>query len=84
MLLPIYQEMIQLFRRELWLAEPDTVAHLGALVEFVEVWERIKDDSLPSPVALGIGHEEENLHALYDHLESRVTELRRRLKEGKV
>lgn len=83
-LLPAYRSMIHVFREHLWLAEPDTLEFLSGLVEFVEVWERVRDDSVPMGVVTRIGHGEEKLKPFYDHLESRVKELRGKLKDGRV
>jgi hypothetical protein len=83
-LVPAYQEMIRVFRTNLWLAESDTLKFFADLVEFVEVWERVRDKSIPMDVVTRIEHGEGKLKPFYDHLESKVDELRGKLKEGKV
>jgi hypothetical protein len=83
-LLPAYREMIRIFREKLWLAEPETHAHFSELVAFVEVWERWRDESLPSEIPAKIGHRERNLQGFYDHIEATHTRLRQKLVEGKA
>ncbi len=36
--LPAYRRMIAIFRENMWLAEPSTVACFPALLEFVDIW----------------------------------------------
>jgi hypothetical protein len=83
LLLPAYQEMVEVFRANLWLADRDTRQFFGGLVEFVEVWERVRDKAIPSEVVEAIKHGEEKLHPFYDHLESKLTELRTKLEQGR-
>jgi hypothetical protein len=68
-LMPRYRDMLNVFREQMWLAEPETRKHYGDLVEFVDVWDKILDDKLPRSVAPTIGHTEQNLHPFYRHLE---------------
>lgn len=69
-LMPRYREMVVTFREKMWLAEPETRAHFAALVEFVDVWDKILRDALPREVAPAIGHTEENLKPFYANIES--------------
>jgi hypothetical protein len=69
-LMPRYREMVSLFREKMWLAEPETRSHFAALVEFVDVWDKILREALPREIAPAIGHTEENLKPLYANLES--------------
>ena len=50
-LLPGYEKMGSLFREKMYLAYPGTAEHFGKLVEFVAIWKRHLDGSLP-PEAL--------------------------------
>jgi hypothetical protein len=43
-LLPLYRRMIEVFRTSYWLAEPDTRAFFPGLVEFVELWNRFREE----------------------------------------
>ena len=69
-LMPRYREMVDVFRNKMWLAEPETRTHFAALIEFVDVWDKILDDRLPRSVAPAIGHTEQNLQPFYLHLEA--------------
>jgi hypothetical protein len=75
-LIPTYHEMIKVFRDKMWLAEPETREHFKSLIEFVDVWDKILADKLPSSVAPAIGHTEQNLYPFYDHLEKMHERLR--------
>jgi hypothetical protein len=75
-LMPTYHEMIKVFRDKMWLAEPETREHFKNLIEFVDVWDQILADKLPSSVAPALGHTEQNLHRFYDHLEKMQERLR--------
>jgi hypothetical protein len=75
-LMPRYREMISTFRERMWLAEPETREFLPALIEFVDVWDKIIDRSLPHAVASTIGHTEKNLIPFYEHLHKLHDKLR--------
>jgi hypothetical protein len=68
-LFPLYQQMLDHFTHHLHLAEPSTRLHYEALCEFVEIWNRSLDKSLPSKVAERLSHDEGKLHGLYDDLQ---------------
>src|ERR1700674_558617 len=40
-LMPLYREMVSVFRKKMWLAEPETRVYFTALVEFVDVWDKV-------------------------------------------
>ncbi len=44
-LMPAYRKMVTTFRDNLWLAERETQAYLGPLIEFVDLWDRWISDS---------------------------------------
>ena len=78
-LLPSYQKMVDIFSSNMWLAEPSTLQHFGALVEFVEIWNRWTSGSLPPEVVQEIGHSEEKLKPLYADLSAQMQSLRNKL-----
>ena len=39
-LLPLYRQMAQLFRENLWLADIETRVHYQKLIEFIDLWDR--------------------------------------------
>jgi hypothetical protein len=79
--IPLYHQMLDLFTSKMHLAEPTTRQHFGALVEFVELWERCLRGALPGEVVARIGPNEENLSAFYVDLEANFTRLQEGLKE---
>ena len=81
-LIPAYKQMVVIFRENMWLAETETRAHFGKLIEFVEIWERWLARSLPAEVLQRLQHSEEQLHPLYAHLQQKHDELRNRLATG--
>jgi hypothetical protein len=81
-LMPAYRKMLDVFRNGLWLAEADTRKHYPALVEFVDIWERWLDGSLPDEVVGRIGHTEENLSQFYDDLQTQHDRLRKLVANG--
>lgn len=74
-LLPEYEKMVSMFREKMHLAYPDTAEHFGKLVEFVAIWKRHLDGSLPPEALPHLDHTEENLRPLYESLQRRHDEL---------
>lgn len=81
-LLPAYRKMVELFRENYWLAEPETRSYYGGLVEFVEIWNRWIDKSLPIEVLKRLDHGEAKLALFYEHLEQLHDAIRQKLKNG--
>jgi hypothetical protein len=81
-LMPLYRQMVSTFRENMWLAEPETREHFGALIEYVSIWEAILENRLPSAIARLIGHTEQNLAPFYTHLQEKHDELREFVKNG--
>jgi hypothetical protein len=77
-IIPLYR--LDIFTDRMWLAEASTMRHYPALVEFVEVWNRFLDKSLPREVIDQIEHKEENLKPFYDDLQTHFTKLSQRLR----
>lgn len=82
--IPVYREMVKLFRGNLWLAEPSTRQHFGTLVEFVDIWERWLSGSLPIEVIAKLNHSEELLEPLYQDLEVQHGRLREAVSKGEA
>jgi hypothetical protein len=78
-IVPLYRKMLVIFTDGMWLAEPSTIRHYAALVEFVEIWNRFLDQSLPREVLQQIEHKEETLQPLYADLEHNLSTLSKRL-----
>ena len=45
--MPAYDRMLAIFRDKYFLAQSSTQAHLPALIEFVELWHRFLDKTIP-------------------------------------
>jgi hypothetical protein len=80
-LIPLYAKMLDLFTKEMHLAEPSTRTHYAALVEYVELWERYLRESLPQTVAEQVPADENTLMSLYDDLEKHFERLQAKLKK---
>jgi hypothetical protein len=78
-ILPWYKKMVEVFRDNISLAEPETRSHFAVLIQFVEVWERFLDGKIPGQVTQELGHTEAKLHPLYDNIERTHDRLRRSL-----
>jgi hypothetical protein len=74
-ILPAYREMVSLFISNMHLAEPATRNHLGELINFVEVWDRWTDGSLPREVLPRLDHSEKRLYPFYEDLEKQFAAL---------
>jgi hypothetical protein len=81
---PAYERMIAVFRDGYWLAQPETRAYFAPLVEFVNLWSRALDDSLPSEIIDRIRAEESQLESFYTHLEEIHDQLHAKSKHGTV
>lgn len=81
-LIPAYRQMVCVFRDNFWLAEAETKTYFEKLIEFVEIWDRWLEKSLPGEVLDALDHNEKSLFPFYDHLLKKQTELRNKLKKG--
>ncbi len=71
-LLPQYRKILEVFRDNIWLSEPETREWYKELCEFVEVWNRSESKSLPAGVLRKLEHREYKLQPFYDHLEEQI------------
>jgi len=83
-LIPAYRKMLETFRGNFWLAEPQTLTYFRALSEFVDLWERWLAKSLPVEVVRKLQHSEANLAEFYAHIESMHAELRDRISRSEL
>jgi hypothetical protein len=74
--LPMYREMLTIFKDNYWLAEPETREFYNELVEYVEGWNRWKGKGVTAETMREIGHSEEKLKPFYEELEKRTDILR--------
>lgn len=80
-LVPMYREMLAHFTKNMWLAEPSTLAHYKRLVEYVEIWNRGLSKAIPTDVMFEIKHSETDLYPFYEDLESQFKRLQKELSE---
>ena len=78
-ILPAYREMVSLLISKMHLAEPATRNHLAELINFVEVWDRWADGSLPKEVLPRLDYNEKRLYPLYEDLEKQFAALQHAL-----
>ncbi|HEV7218956.1 MAG TPA: hypothetical protein VGN39_08780 [Terriglobales bacterium] len=81
-LLPAYKEMRDLFVSKMYLAERATLPYLPELVEFIEIWDRWMDKSLPRTALTGVNHSENRLYPFYDEIEEQFESLRQKLSKS--
>ena len=74
--------MVNLFRDRMGLAEPSTLEHFGALVEFVEIWDRWLDETIPPEVVGNLEHGEEKLYPLYEDVADQFKRLQKEILGG--
>lgn len=79
-LIPHYRKMASALREGFFLAEASKREHLPALIEFVELWERFLDKTIPAEVIGRLDVTEENLKPLYENVENTFLELRQKLR----
>jgi hypothetical protein len=77
---PLYCSMLKQFTLQMGLAEQSTLEHYQGLVEFVEIWNRFLQGSLPVEVANKMDHREQELYQLYDDIDKHFTRLSAALK----
>lgn len=82
-LMPLYIQMLTTFREKYWLADKSTRAHFGALLEFVELWQRWLNREIPPDVITKLDVREGKLDILYQDLDSRFEGLQKALKTAR-
>lgn len=78
-LIPLYDKMIKIFSENLELALPETRKWYSKLTQFVELWHRWLDETIPSEVLQEMEHTEERLKPLYKNLEASLENLKKDL-----
>lgn len=81
-LLPLYEEMEQVFPQKMHLAGPETQIHYPALVEFIELWKRHFAGDIPKRVIVNIGVTESKLQPFYADLTSQFDRLQNMLRQA--
>jgi hypothetical protein len=78
-IIPLYRKMLDYWTANKAQAEPSTQQHFATFVDYVEIWNRFLQKSLPASVIEQIGHEEKKLYPLYEDIEKNVERLRKQL-----
>ncbi len=79
-IIPAYRKMVDHFASHMGYAEESTIAHYPAFIEFVEIWNRFLQGSLPREVANKLNQAESKLYPLYDDVEMNAKRLSDELK----
>lgn len=83
-LMPLYEEMLDLFRKHRHLTTDEVRKYYPTLVRFVDMWRRILHDATVHEVAQQLHHDEQELEPLYKLLQSEAEEIRECLFRGDV
>jgi hypothetical protein len=83
-LIPMYRQMLVLFTERYHLADAETRAYYEEFLEFVELWNRWLNESLPAEVVERLDHREDKVKPFYDHVAARVAALQEQIAKGKA
>lgn len=78
-IIPLYDQMVLIFTEKYSLANSSTRKWYSELSNFVELWHRWLDKSIPAEVIEDMSHSEERLKPFYDDLESQIENLQKKL-----
>lgn len=78
-LLPKYREMLKIFTENLWLADPETRKYYTELSKFIDIWDRWLSKSIPPEVMEILNHSEDKLLEFYEHIESKLDYLKKKI-----
>lgn len=83
-ILPLYDKMVDIFTKNLWLAEDSTKDFYKPFCRYVELWHRFYDHAIP-PSALGkeVTIDEKDVLPFYKNLENNLNRLRHELSQKK-
>jgi hypothetical protein len=80
-IMPTYHRMLELFTSKMHFAELSTINHYAVLLEFVDIWDRWLDKSLPHEVVKGLNHSEQKLYPLYEDVAANFSQKQHALRE---
>ena len=81
-LLPQYERMLTIFQDKYWLADTSTRQHYQALLQYVELWKRFLEKTIPDDVITTFDVREHRLEPLYQNLEEQFDRLQRVLQQA--
>ncbi len=74
-LVPLYGAMLDLWTKNIALAEPSTQLSYPIFVEYVEIWNRGLAKAMGSETIFEVEHDETKLHPFYEDLKKQVERL---------
>jgi hypothetical protein len=80
-IMPAYHKMVELFRSKMHIAELSTIEHFASLLEFVEIWDRWLDKSIPHEVGAKLNHSEQKLYPFYMNVAANFIRMQDTLRE---
>ncbi len=80
-LVPLYRAMLDLWTKNIALAEPSTQAFYTIFVEYVEIWNRGLAKAIGSETIFEAEHDETKLYPFYEDLKKQVERLQALLNE---
>ena len=83
-LFPLYEEILEIFTKNYWLAEETTKQYYVDLCNFVDVWQRHLDNSIPSDVLKKIENGSDRVRQFFEHMEEEVIKLKNKLIKEKL
>lgn len=78
-LLPLYDQMVDIFTKNFWLAEDSTKEFYKPFCRYVELWHRFYDDAIPPRVLEEVTIDENDLLPFYADLQKNLNQLRNEL-----
>lgn len=78
--IPLYDKALDTFTSQFWLTEESTRQFYEEFYRFVEIWHRYLDRSLPMDALRELEHGEERLKPFYEDIETKIVELKKKLK----
>lgn len=79
--LPLYDQMVDIFTRNYWLAEDSSKHFYKPFCRYVELWHRYYDNAIPPHVLEEIKIDDETLLPFYEDIERHLNELRNKLSQ---
>ena len=80
-LLPLYDQMVDIFTKNFWLAEDSTKEFYKPFCRYVELWHRFYDDAIPPRVLEEVTIDEKDLLPFYEKIENNLSHLRKELSQ---
>ena len=74
--------MLTIFQDKYWLADTSTRQHYQALLQYVELWKRFLEKTIPDDVITTFDVREHRLEPLYQNLEEQFDRLQRVLQQA--